>query len=134
MNYPARPITWQWLAGFTDGDGCISMEVSKGRYRYSRIRWSQKESTSWVLDEILELLQKYDVKVTDRNFSVAIKGHKYPQRELCITNAADTRFVLRKLLPYLVVKRERAIEALEILDEVHRLKKKYGWKYRVRMA
>jgi hypothetical protein len=49
--------------------------------------------------------------VSERNLSVSRAGHRYPQRELGLTNAEDTRLILRRLLPYLVVKRERAEKA-----------------------
>lgn len=126
-------MNWAYVAGFTDGDGCITLELSKNKYRSSRIRWAQKESQSAVLDDIAEFLRLQGLKVSTRNFSVARAGHKYPQRELGITNAADTRLALHAMLPFLIVKRERALEALEFLDEVHDLKAQYGPKYRQAM-
>ena len=127
-------MDWAYLAGFTDGDGCITREVSKKTYHYSRLRWAQKESTSAVLDEIADFLRGFGLKVGTSNFSVARAGHKYPQRSLAITNAADTRIALRYMLPHLVVKRERAVEALILLDAVAEAKAKYGNKYRRHMV
>lgn len=126
-------MDWAYLAGFTDGDGCITRETSKRVYHYARIRWAQRADSSIVLDVTAEFLRSHGIKVTLRNFSVARKGHKYPQRELAITNAADTRTVLRELYPHLILKKARAAEALEILDEVHDLKQQYGNKYRVHL-
>jgi hypothetical protein len=122
---------WAYLAGFTDGDGCISLETSKRTYHYSRIRWSQKASDSAVLDAIADFLIRQGIKLTDRNFAVVQAGHKYPQRELAVTNAGDTRSVLHRILPYLIVKRARAEEALVVLDHVYELKQQYGNKYRI---
>lgn len=122
---------WAYLAGFTDGDGYISRETSKGTYHYARIRWSQRESESAVLDDIAAFLARQGIKVTQRNFSVCRAGHKYPQRELGITNAADTRLALHQLLPYLITKRTRALEALTVLDHVYELKQRFGNKYRI---
>lgn len=123
--------SWAYLAGFTDGDGCISYETAKRRYHYARVRWAQKEATSQVLDWIATFLSAQGIKIGVRNFSVARKSQCYPQRELAITNVADSRIVIRRMLPYLVLKRGRALEALEILDEVHELKTLYGNKYRI---
>src|SRR6266487_6114464 len=92
-------LMWAYLAGFTDGDGCITRELSKGSYHYARIRWNQKESDSAVLDVIAEFLTRQGIKLTSRNFTVSRAGHKYPQRELGVTIAGDTRLVIRKLLP-----------------------------------
>jgi hypothetical protein len=122
---------WAYLAGFTDGDGCITREISKRSYHYARIRWAQKESDSAVLDEIGTFLAAQGIKVSQRQFAVARAGHKFPQRELGITNAGDTRLVLRQLLPYLIVKKARAEEALVVLDHVHDMKQRYGNKYRI---
>ncbi len=122
---------WAYLGGFTDGDGCITREMSKGSYHYSRIRWSQKAADSMILDVISDFLIRQGIKLTDRNFSVSTATHKYPQRELGVTNAADTRLVLHRLLPYLILKRARAEEALIVLDHVYEQKQKYGNKYRI---
>lgn len=127
-------MNWSYLAGFTDGDGCITREFSRGKYAYARIRWSQKQTDSQVLHEIMDFLRKEGIKVTERNFSVARSGHRFPQVELGISNADDTRKVLTEILPYLVVKRARAEEALGLLNAVSALKKTYGWKYRIHLA
>lgn len=127
-------MNWAYLAGFTDGDGCITREMSKGTYHYARIRWAQKESDSAVLDEIADFLAAQGMKIGKRQFAVARAGHRYPQRELAVTNAEDTRRVLHELMPYLIVKRARAIEALAILDHVHHMKRLHGNKYRLHLS
>lgn len=123
-------MTWQYLAGFTDGDGCITRECSKRTYAYARLRWAQRLDAGRVLEEIADFLRAEGLKVTARNFSVARQGHRYPQAELAISNADDTRQALEAMLPYLVVKRDRAIEALALLRIVHRFKQQFGNKYR----
>jgi hypothetical protein len=128
-------MNWAYLAGFTDGDGCISREWGRGkRYPCSRIRWSQKASERLVLDEICAFLRSKGLKVSGRNFSTACSGHKYPQCELAITNAEDTRKALVEMMPYLVVKRQRAIEALAVLTYSAELKKQFGRKCHVNAA
>ena len=72
--------------------------------------------------------------MTARSFSVATQGHKYPQRELAVTNAGDTRTVILALLPHLIVKRPRALEALKALNYAHDMKVLYGNKYRTHLA
>jgi hypothetical protein len=125
-------VNWAYLAGFTDGDGCITLQV-KGQYVVPRIRWAQKEADSAVLDRIAEFLDTQGFKNGGRSFSVARAGHKYPQRELWITNNEDTRRALIEMLPYLVVKRDRAAEAVDVLNTIHGLKLRFGNKYRVRL-
>lgn len=125
-------MTWEYLAGFTDGDGCITREWGRGKkYPHARLRWAQKQSDAAVLFDIAEFLRTQGLKVSTRNFSVAYAGHRYPQMELGITNADDTCRALEAMLPYLIVKRERAIEAVSLLASIRRLKSQYGNKYRV---
>jgi hypothetical protein len=126
-------MDWSYVAGFTDGDGCISRELAKGTYSYARLRWSQKLDSADVLYAIADFLGEQGLKVSERNYSVSVKGHKYPQCELAITNAEDTRVALHAMLPYLVLKKQRALEAIEILDQAHAAKCKYGWKYRAKL-
>jgi intein/homing endonuclease len=126
------PISWAYLAGFTDGDGCITTYWSKNRsYLNVRVKWTQKESDSVVLDAISIFLVENGIKVTERQVSVYQGGHKFPQRELCISNNSDVAAVLRGILPYLVLKADKARETLQGLDEIEDLKKRFGRKYRV---
>jgi intein/homing endonuclease len=127
-------LMWAYLAGFTDGDGCIaySIKVKKGvSYLSVVIRWAQKESESTVLDWISDFLLVQGIKPGLRRFSVARSGHQYPQRELGIRNNDDARLVLRGIAPYLVVKRQRGEEALAKLEEIHALRQQYGPRYRL---
>lgn len=123
-------MNWAYLAGFTDGDGCITRECAKNTYVYARVRWSQKAASSCVLDAIDAFLTAEGVSFFGRNYSVATKGHKYPQRELGLVGTPGTQIVLRAMLPYLVLKKQQATEALEILDQIAVFKAKYGNKYR----
>jgi hypothetical protein len=127
-------LKWAYLAGFTDGDGCIyyGFKEKKGvPYLSVRIRWAQKESDSAVLDWISDFLLARGIKPGLRRFSVATAGHQYPQRELGINNNDDARLVLCGITPYLVVKRRRGEEALAKLEEIHALRQQYGARYRL---
>lgn len=123
-------MNWAYLAGFTDGDGCIALQTKKDKYVFVRIRWSQKESESQVLDEIQKFFIEQGIPCSDRKFSVSLNGHKFPQRELGLTNNVVVRQVLKEMLPYLILKKEKAEYALTILDAVAEAKAKYGWQYK----
>lgn len=125
-----RRISWAYLAGFTDGDGCIHIKTNEKGYLEVRIRWAQRESTSVILDEIKILLRHYGISVSDTS---TVRHHKYYQREICVKNNGDVRFVLRKLLPNLVLKKQTALEALEKMDEINKLKEIWGREYKANM-
>lgn len=136
---PDDELDWAYLGGLTDGDGSITREHGRdGAYPYARIRWSQKRTANDMVPEVLlwifQFLRREGVKLTLSNFSVARAGHNYARSELTITNAEDTRQVLLRLLPYLKVKREHAIAAVEVMDAAARLKELYGPKYRLGYA
>ncbi len=88
---------WAWLAGFVDGDGSIGTYVNNG---YPTIRLSIAQKDRLVLEEIRQDLGVGSISGT-----------------LLVLGPAATREVLRRMMPYLRVKRFRAQEALDAWSE-----------------
>jgi hypothetical protein len=112
-------VSWEWLGGFFDGEGCI--EIKPQNYGRSlmtvRLSIAQYGKNSWILNEIKSFLEEYGVTVYLKPKS---KGGLY------VNPINDVKFVLNELLPYLGVKRERAEECLKYIEEMKEAKERYG--------
>lgn len=111
-----REINWAYLAGFTDADGHISISHQKGcrpEQMDIRVEWSQRHSESWVLDEIEMFLASKGMKTHSRNYNNHTSRNL--QTKLTLYRVEDCRKVLMAMSPYLIVKREPALRALEHL-------------------
>ena len=117
LNLKDKPLTWGYVAGFTDGEGCIFFRNYENRRGITvGISWSQAEDAAWVLCEIADFLRERDIVVSERVYD-------HPQlkcgeaRRITVQRQEDVRHVLMHLLPYLIVKLDDAIRCLEKLDE-----------------
>jgi LAGLIDADG endonuclease len=100
---------WAYLAGFIDGDGCISAHTNK-----DRSRWHPKLSMSQS-DHVfaLELYERYGV---GRFRLQKVSGGRIAAR-WAIYNGRDLSSVLTNVLPYLVLKKGQAESALRLLQD-----------------
>lgn len=104
-NYSIKPypVSWDYLAGFTDSDGHISTRVdrrNKKNYTYYTVGWSQLENNSYVLDEILEFLKDEGISCSDSETSSG-------ERQITASQAF-TEKILDEMLPWLTVKGRKA--------------------------
>ena len=94
-----RTVDIAWAAGFFDGEGCVRFRNNKCQF----IKWSQKE-----VEALSRLKRLFGIgsirKSTSANRSTYL--HEY------FLFGRDAVIVLALMLPYLTVKREKAIEAL----------------------
>src|SRR2546426_672564 len=97
-------MSWEYVAGFTDGEGYVSKAtgLGKGVVIYQHIRARQ------VIDEMAEFLRQYDIKcqVYERI------TRKSPGVTLTIWDAVSIRNFLTRTLPFLIVKRDPALALL----------------------
>jgi len=106
-------ISPQWLAGFFDGEGCISAWVPKSESTYSKQRYpALKVQISQGDVNILR-------RIKDRYHGGSINAQARNGRVFCSTlswtNTAAEPF-LRDILPYVILKRELCLIALEWID------------------
>ncbi len=129
-------VNWAYIAGFTDGDGCISygVRVRNGwSNRWFCVRWGQTASNRMVIDEIAKFL--HGKGIAARNVNVSVKktrlGADYA--ELAVQRHEDVQAVLINMLPYLILKQGQAQEMLDVLtvwiDEASP-RKKQNWERR----
>lgn len=103
-------MSWQYLAGFIDGEGCIHARKSpKGKKFYVRIVISQAHYQ--FLTDLYEEFGEVGAlvrgrKVSDKNETLRWQIHRQDQ----------VKMFLEKLMPYLKYKKPQAEVALALLD------------------
>ena len=132
---------WAYIAGFLDGDGCIYCWINSANTRFpdsasytnkkiARVRFTQTSGAFLVLYKIQEFFTAQGI--------VSNIFRKKPPRNVKCHNAMDLEIgsmdsiekILENVLPYLIVKKRKAFETLELIREAKSLKDKYGQYYR----
>jgi hypothetical protein len=134
-------ITWDYLAGFVDGEGCISIydylrkrtKVGKGRKHkigvrygfYSRQRGVKVTmSQAWRVtfnvtqknnDHVLNMILKF---ITDRGIHGYLIHNKGIPIGVQVAHHKDVFKLLSKLLPKLIVKHGQAKKAIAVLKQL----------------
>jgi len=105
-------FSYEYIAGFLDGDGSIVATLSKNPPHYNRIyrprlkiNFSQKTYYISMLEALSKFLKSGKLRTNS----------KKQLSELVITDRNDVLKILERILPHLVIKKDRAQIALEIL-------------------
>lgn len=111
---------WAWLAGLIDGEGYINLHKTKNPRCKTGYAWKSLVVITNNHKPVLEFIQQ---KIE----TGALYTRPYKKREKEYNPTYDLRFygntirvLIPKLLPYLQVKRERAILLLEALKYLKR--------------
>lgn len=103
--------SWQYIAGFFDGEGNISII---GKSKMINASFSQARRPGNVLEEIKKFLLARGVRCR-----ISMHCPEGPRRMLCeqlkVTDWRSNRKLLRKMLPYLIVKRDKALSTLQYI-------------------
>ena len=121
---PIKTIPWEvderifsdaYIAGFFDGDGSLVATLEKQSSKYLRtyrprikINFTQHIRYFEMLSEIQEYLGAGKVRA----------AFAHDQAELVIVDRNDISRVLKRMLPHLVLKKQQAILALEIISQL----------------
>ena len=115
-------ITWQYIAGFFDGEGTIfytttwakNRKTGKRTYKCKRIAVAVAQSLPQkkVILEIAEFLRKQKI-----GFSFVKSKKHIPYLRLDIGVRGEQISFLKEVLPYLIVKKEKAVDGLKFLEE-----------------
>jgi len=98
-------LTWQYIAGFFDGEGCISVPRGSKHTRGSL--------TCIMYQKRPEVLYKIQEFLTNHGFSCTVAPNQRDQYHLYIKDGllGNLRF-LREIHPYLIVKKVEAQDTL----------------------
>lgn len=111
------PMSWEYIAGLFDGEGCITSVHRNGANCAPVVRWSVAQKNLNGLDEVIAFLRERCTPYLDHSLSVSLG-----RRE-------DVLLVLRETIPFLRIKREIAVDHYNYLREVSILVATYGVKY-----
>jgi len=124
MKLSTKGISWSYLAGFFDGEGSLSYSCHKGRkgkpsesvcYPYLCISMPQAIPNKVVILEIIKFLKEKNI-----HHELKIKKMENPkwndQMRLRIRRINDMRRFLKAINPYLILKKEKCVEALSFLE------------------
>lgn len=104
-------LSWQWVAGFFDGEGSISLYVR----RYSiDIQVLFTQSYKPLLDELRSFLVKEGASLGIR---MAIKDKRQSAYSLYVSSNHDVSEVLLRMLPYLRLKHIQAKSTIDYLAD-----------------
>ncbi len=98
-------LTWQYVAGFFDGEGCIMSNTKANGRIVKRVVISQKEDE--VLYKIKDFLKNYGINGN------LYKGKSSGATNLDIRKMESVKLFLENVVDYLIVKKDKAREALK---------------------
>ena len=115
-------ITWQWLAGFYDGEGCLmlSKSTSKGYIRYSP-QIDLVNTNHVVMQAIVDFLASHDISVYVNYSKQHRKFHRDANRchkqrmYIRIARMANVKRFLQYIEPHLILKQANAQLLLEFV-------------------
>ncbi len=115
--YDITDLKLAYLAGFIDGDGCINGQIIKSNdyKRKFKLQVSvvifQKASRRWFIDDLQKTIEMGYVR-----------ERKDGMLELTIRTPKDVELIIRKLMPYLIMKKPQAELVLKILNLLKNIK------------
>jgi LAGLIDADG endonuclease len=107
-------ITWQYLAGFFDGEGCVNYANSGSKRTYRvRLTFSQAFPRGLVLlNKIKAFLEANECKlgkVTTSGYRRTLDKQGW---QLQVTHKASTKKIMEAMLPHLEIKKVEVQDAL----------------------
>lgn len=107
-------ITWAYLAGFFDGEGCVNYAHSGGVRSYRiRLTFSQAFPRGHVLlEQIKDFLKQEGCRVGNISTSGYQKEISKQGWQLQITERASTQLIMKAMFPYLHIKKVEVQDAL----------------------
>ena len=108
-----KEVTKSYLAGFFDGEGCISITKNKKRNHYNLV-----VTVSGTKPKIISMFEQFF------GGNVRIKLKNFPRQQVWIWNVygEERREFLQIINPYLILKKEEALLGLKYSMYLH----KYG--------
>lgn len=101
-------MDWSYLAGFIDGEGSIVIYTKPRKRVIINIPNTHLES----INEIKRFLKVGNVHTYKRG-----KDHWKPYSLYHISSHKEVKEILTNLLPYLIIKKQKALQAIKMIEE-----------------
>ena len=105
-------MNWAYIAGFFDGEGCLSKSWKR---KVFQISISQAEFQNTVLFEIARFLESNGV--ASSIYTHKEKGRSRAGSSLAITSQPSVKVFLENVLPYCIVKKQKAVHVLAVANK-----------------
>lgn len=112
-------MTWQYIAGFFDGEGSVLVPT----YQQPRISIAQKRPE--VLIEIQKFLLEHDIRSQIFSVDKIYAGKRKILSQLRVNASKEVISFIEGVMPYLIVKKEECVAALIPLKNI---KKRTKWR------
>lgn len=109
-------MQWAYVAGFFDGEGCIQFQPSKSAMKATFVQSTKQHQ---VLYEIAEFLKQAGITCNIRPAAtrrIAKDGRICEFSTLAMSNAESLVIFYSAVLPFLIVKRAKAVDALVLAE------------------
>lgn len=115
-----RHIGWEYVAGFFDGEGCVSIVKQNGKLKRIDVGLFQSEPQAEVLRRIEKFLAREGIVGRWKYHSTHRSENASTTVHLVINRQESVRRFLEAVYPYLIVKSEKSAIALGLLYEKER--------------
>ena len=113
MREQPRNIQLAWLAGIFDGEGCISIGNGKARPNAVMLRVVLRSRDKFVIELVQYIAGG---RLQYRPVQKSWRPNCSDQWEWCLSRKAEVKVLLDELTPYLVLKKDKALEAIEVIS------------------
>lgn len=116
-------ITWEWLAGFYDGEGCINLTHQRCKRETAFSPQLDLVNTHIEsMELIVDFLAAHDIPVyvqrseNSKSYHRESNRRNKPKMTIRIARMANVKRFLELILPHLVLKRKQALLLLEFVS------------------
>ena len=96
-------MNWSYIAGFFDGEGYLSLKTKYKGIGYWNLGITQKKPEAlWLMCEFIGM-------------GCVRKRTNHPCSDYFVYKQQDIKYVLEKLLPYLIVRYDKALEVIQYI-------------------
>ena len=113
-------MSWKYIAGFVDGEGCISVRKydnrkykSKGKHKSHGFRGEIQFGQSQKQDKVMYVISEFLTEKEVQHTFYADNRKKCPMTIIKMGNKKHLIKILKKIMPYIIVKHLQATKLMK---------------------